>query len=46
MFLACGDFTNFVTRPVSLGLLVLSLVALVAMSMPAISKVREQAFEE
>ncbi|WP_246671149.1 tripartite tricarboxylate transporter permease [Mesorhizobium sp. 8] len=46
MFLARGDFTNFVTRPVSLGLLVLSLVALVAVSMPAIGKVREQAFEE
>jgi TctA family transporter len=46
MFLARGDFTNFVTRPVSLGLLVLSLVALVAVLMPAIGKVREQAFEE
>jgi TctA family transporter len=41
-----GDPTIFVTRPISLGLLIVGAVMLALMLMPAIRKTREVAFQE
>jgi len=46
MFLARGDFSTFVTRPLSVVLLILAAITLVAVLMPAMGKLREKAFEE
>ncbi len=46
MLLARGDFTTFVTRPLSLGLLVAAVLLVALVALPAISKTREVAFQE
>jgi TctA family transporter len=46
MVIARGDFTVFVTRPISAAMLALAVVALVAVLSPAFRKTREEAFQE
>ena len=41
-----GDPTIFVTRPISLGLLILVMIFLTMMLLPALRRKREEAFEE
>ena len=41
-----GDPTIFVTRPISLGLLILGVVLLALLLMPSIRKTRDDAFKE
>jgi len=41
-----GDFSTFVTRPLSLGLLIASAVLMLLVVLPAIRKKREEAFQE
>jgi TctA family transporter len=45
LLLSRGDFTVFVTRPLSLGLLIAA-AALVAVALPSIKAKREEAFQE
>jgi putative tricarboxylic transport membrane protein len=46
MVIARGDFTVFVTRPISAAMLALAAVALVAVLSPSFRKTREEAFQE
>lgn len=46
LLLARGDFTTFVSRPLSATLLVMALALIVLVSMPAIRKKREETFIE
>jgi putative tricarboxylic transport membrane protein len=46
MLLSRGEFSTFVTRPLSLGLLVAALLLVALVALPAISKTREVAFRE
>ena len=46
LLLSRGDWSVFVTRPLSAGLLVFALVLLALTLVPAISKKREEAFQE
>ena len=46
MVISGGDPSVFVTRPISAGLLIVAVVALVVVSLPAISKKREEVFVE
>ena len=46
LLLSRGDWSVFVTRPLSAGLLVLALILLALTLVPAISKKREEAFQE
>jgi TctA family transporter len=46
LLLARGDFTTFVTRPLSLGLLIASLILVVIVALPAVKKGREEVFVE
>ena len=46
MLLSRGDPTVFVTRPLSLGLLLAALALLILIVVPAVSKKREEAFQE
>ncbi len=46
LLLSRGDWGTFVQRPLSLGLLVAALLLVVIVSLPAISKKREEAFQE
>ena len=46
MLLSRGDATVFLTRPLSLGLLVLAAALIVIVALPQISKKREEAFHE
>ena len=46
LLMSRGDFSVFVTRPISATLLALSVVALVVVLLPAISKKREETFKE
>jgi putative tricarboxylic transport membrane protein len=46
LVLSRGDFSVFVTSPISLALLAIAAVLLVATVMPSIRRTREQAFEE
>jgi putative tricarboxylic transport membrane protein len=46
MLLSRGDFTTFVTRPLSAGLLVAAVILIAIVALPAISKTREAAFQE
>jgi putative tricarboxylic transport membrane protein len=46
MTISHGDPTVFVTRPISLVLLVASALMLVAMLIPAVAKKRDKSFEE
>jgi TctA family transporter len=46
MLLSRGDWTTFVTRPLSLGLLIAAALLLVIVTAPAIKSKREEAFKE
>ncbi len=46
MLLSRGDPTTFVTRPLSLGLLLAALALLVIVTLPAIRTKRQKAFQE
>jgi TctA family transporter len=46
LVLARGDFTVFVTRPISAAMLLIAVVALVAVLSPVIRRKREEAFQE
>jgi putative tricarboxylic transport membrane protein len=46
LLLSRGDFSTFVTRPLSLSLLVVTLILLVIVALPAIRRTREDAFQE
>jgi TctA family transporter len=46
MLISRGDWTVFFTRPISLTLLVLAVVAMVLVLIPEFSKTREEAFRE
>jgi putative tricarboxylic transport membrane protein len=46
MLIARGDWTTFITRPVSLGLLLLAIGALVAIVSPMLRRTRQDAFTE
>jgi putative tricarboxylic transport membrane protein len=46
MLLSRGDFSVFVTRGISLGLLVAAALLVALVALPAISKTRETAFQE
>ncbi len=46
LLLSRGDWTTFVTRPLSSGLLIASLLMLLVVALPSIRKKREVAFQE
>jgi TctA family transporter len=46
LLLSRGDFSTLVTRPLSLSLLIATLVLLVIVALPAIRRTREDAFQE
>jgi predicted metal-dependent hydrolase len=46
LLMADGDWTTFVTSPISAGLLLVSALMVAAITLPAISKKREEAFQE
>jgi TctA family transporter len=46
LLIARGDYTVFLTRPLSLGLLVAALALVVIVALPAVRKTREEAFVE
>jgi TctA family transporter len=46
LLLARGDFTTFITRPLSLGLLIAAAALVVIVLLPAVKKTREEAFVE
>ena len=46
LLLSRGDFTTFITRPLSLSLLLAALLLLIVVTLPAVKKSREEVFEE
>lgn len=46
LLLAHGDYTTFVTRPLSLSLLVLAVILVVLVALPSVKAKREEAFVE
>jgi TctA family transporter len=46
LLLSRGDWTAFITRPLSAGLLLAALLMIVVVSLPSIKKKREEAFQE
>ena len=46
LLLSRGDFTTFVTRPLSLGLLIAAALLVIIVTLPAVKKSREQVFVE
>ena len=46
LLLSRGDWTAFVTRPLSAGLLLAALLMVVVVSLPSIKAKREEAFQE
>ena len=46
LLLSRGDFSTFVTRPLSLGLLIAAALLVVVVALPAVKKTREEAFVE
>jgi TctA family transporter len=46
LLLARGDFTTFLTRPLSLGLLIAAAALVIIVLLPAVKKTREEAFVE
>lgn len=46
LLLSRGDLSTFVTRPLSLGLLIAAALLVVAVTLPAVKKTREDAFVE
>ncbi len=46
LLLSRGDFTTFITRPLSLSLLLAALLLLIVVTLPAVKKSREEVFEQ
>jgi putative tricarboxylic transport membrane protein len=46
LLLSRGEFSTFVTRPLSLGLLLAALALVIIVALPAIKNKREEAFQE
>ena len=46
LIIAHGDVTTFVTRPISLTLLIVALVALILAVLPSIRRKREEVFRD
>jgi TctA family transporter len=46
LLLSRGDWTAFITRPLSAGLLLAAVLMIEVVSLPAIKKKREEAFQE
>ncbi|MEG2818504.1 MAG: tripartite tricarboxylate transporter permease, partial [Comamonas sp.] len=46
LLLSRGDWSVFVTRPISAGLLIAAVILLVVVLMPAVKNKREEAFVE
>jgi TctA family transporter len=46
LLLSRGDFTTFVTRPLSLGLLIAAALLVIIVTLPAVKKSREEVFVE
>jgi TctA family transporter len=46
LLLSRGDWTTFMSRPLSAGLLIASVLMIVIVMLPSIKKQREQAFQE
>jgi len=46
LLLSRGDYTTFVTRPLSLTLLLMALILVVLVALPSIKKKREETFVE
>ncbi|WP_442968588.1 tripartite tricarboxylate transporter permease [Ralstonia sp. 1B3] len=46
LLLSRGDFSTFVTRPLSLGLLIAAGILVLLVALPAINRKREEAFQE
>jgi TctA family transporter len=46
MLLSRGDPTVFLTRPISAGFIIASVLMLVLLSLPALRRTREQVFAE
>ena len=46
LLLSRGDWTTFVTRPLSAGLLIASALMIVIVALPSIKSKREEAFED
>ena len=46
LLLSRGDWSTFVTRPLSAGLLIASVLLIVIVTLPSISKKREVAFSD
>jgi len=46
LLLSRGDFTTFVTRPLSLGLLIAAALLVIVVTLPAVKKSREEVFVE
>jgi len=46
LLIARGDFNTFIERPISLGLLLATVVLLLLVALPAVKKSREEAFQE
>jgi TctA family transporter len=46
LLLSRGDFTTFLTRPLSLGLLIAAALLIVIVALPSVKKTREEAFVE
>jgi TctA family transporter len=46
MLLSRGDYSVFLTRPLSLGLLIAAALLVIVVMLPAVKKTREEAFVE
>jgi TctA family transporter len=46
LLLSRGDWTTFLSRPLSAALLIAALLMIVVVSLPSIKKKREEAFQE
>ncbi len=46
MLLSRGDATQFITRPLSAGLLIVTAILLILMALPALQKKRQEAFQD
>jgi TctA family transporter len=46
LLLSRGDFSTLVTRPLSLSLLIATVLMVVIVALPAVRKQREEAFQE
>jgi TctA family transporter len=46
LLLSRGDFSTFVTRPLSMGLLIAAGILVLLVALPVINRKREEAFQE